>query len=175
MWSLDNWNCLITLSWMHTMHCLNCWFFSWIKRRPVLHLHSPPKRSCRQITWARSLSEEGAGQSAHSGEGGRTHSPASMIHWVSFPSNFPFKIYPGWAESLEFVSGHESTILPDYWLCWLKDLSFLLTLCLLILVYEQWTASQIWIGLQIQMIKYWTRAYGGLRPLSPLRLRPSVS
>ena len=47
-----------------------------------------------------------------SGEGGRTHSPASMIHWGSFPSNFPFKIYPGWAESLELILGHESTFSP---------------------------------------------------------------
>ena len=65
-----------------------------------------------------------------------------------FPFNFPFKKCHGWSESLELVSGHESTFSPDCQLFRLKHLSFLLTLFSRII--GLWTASSwTWVWLQL--------------------------
>lgn len=80
------------------------------------------------------ISIKTASQSASPKEWCRTQTPAWMIHWDSPPPLFSFKNPHGSAESLELVSGHESTF-SICQLFWSKHLSFLLTLELL--VYDQ--------------------------------------
>ena len=88
----------------------------------------------------------GVDKPAHSGRWWRVRSPISMIHWDSSPTIFPFKNCHEWAEALELVSGHESTISPDCCLFWLKYHSFLLTLASRIT--GLWVvSSQTWVQL----------------------------
>ena len=57
-----------------------------------------------------------------------TQPPVSMSHWDPPQSPlFSFRNCLIWAESWELVSAHKSIFSPDCWLCWLKQLSFLLT------------------------------------------------
>ena len=80
----------------------------------------------------------------------RIQPPASVIHWYSSPSIFPFKNCEGWAESFELTFVHESTILPDCQLFWLMHLSFLLTLASWII--GIWAPSSwSWVWLQYHL------------------------
>lgn len=62
---------------------------------------------------------------------------ASMSHWDSPQSPlFSFRNCLIWAESWELFLARKSTFSPDCWLCWLKQLSFLLTLISRLLAFE---------------------------------------
>lgn len=66
-----------------------------------------------------------------------TQPPASMSHWDSPQSPlFSFRNCLMWAESWELVSAHKSIFSPDCWLCWLKQLYFLLTFTSQLLAFE---------------------------------------
>ena len=79
-------------------------------------------------------------QPALNGKWCRAWPPALMIHWDSFPFSRLKTVY-GWAESLELISGLESSFSPDFWLFWLKQLSFLPTLASQVLAFELWAAK----------------------------------
>ena len=112
--------------------------------RTIESTHSSPQ-AILQADHPGKTSEDRVSQSVLNREGDRTQPPASVIPWDSLPTPhlpfFSFKNCHGWAESLELVSGHESTFSPDCWLFRLKWLSFLLHLPLELLVYKHRAAK----------------------------------
>ena len=98
--------------------------------------------------------KSGEPASLHATKKDTVQPPASLIHWAS-SHFFPFKNCQGWAESLKFILGCESTFYPNDQLFWLSDhLLFLLALASRLLVFERQAAKPEFGDVESWMLIY---------------------